>query len=125
MVILGSYFDILGILVEKMRSVGFSLAFEYLFCWGILLSRVSFLFAGTKPKNQQTTTTRSLVDGGAGIWGFQHCIVITRGPEGRTPKTASVVGTSFGVRSIFLSPYMFFDIFYVFLCFSQIFILLL
>ena len=39
LVILGSYFDILGILGiwEKMCSVGFSLVFEFLFCWGILL----------------------------------------------------------------------------------------
>ena len=51
-VILGSYFDILGILGiwEKMCSVGFSLVFEFLFCWGILLSRVSFLFGAAQEK---------------------------------------------------------------------------
>ena len=55
LVILGSYFDILGILGiwEKMCSVGFSLVFEFLFCWGILLSRVSFLFGAAQEKNQQ------------------------------------------------------------------------
>ena len=36
--------------------------------------------------------TRSLVVRSGGIWNFQHCIVITRGQEGRIPKTASVVG---------------------------------
>ena len=52
LVILGSYFDILGILGiwEKMCSVGFSLVFEFLFCWGILLSRVSFLFGAAQEK---------------------------------------------------------------------------
>ena len=102
MVILGSYFDILGILGiwEKMCSVGFSLVFEFLFCWGILLSRVSFLFGAAQEKNQQTTN--SLVDRGGGIWDFQHCIVITRGQEERIPKTASVVGTSIGLRSFLL-----------------------
>ena len=59
LVILGSYFDILGILGiwEKMCSVGFSLVFEFLFCWGILLSRVSFLFGAAqekKPTNERT-----------------------------------------------------------------------
>ena len=56
LVILGSYFDILGILGmwEKMCSVGFSLVFEFLFCWGILLSRVSFLFGAAQEKKQQT-----------------------------------------------------------------------
>ena len=59
LVIWGSYFDILGILGiwEKMCSVGFSLVFEFLFCWEILLSRVSFLFGAAqekKPANQRT-----------------------------------------------------------------------
>ena len=86
-----------------MCSVGFSLVFEFLFCWGILLSRVSFLFGQhktKKPTNKQTA--RSLVDRGGGIWDFQHCIVITRGQEERIPKTASVVGTSIGLRSFLL-----------------------
>ena len=101
MVILGSYFDILGILGiwEKMCSVGFSLVFEFLFCWGILLSRVSFLFGAAQEKKP---TTNGLVDRGGGIWDFQHCIVITRGQEERIPKTASVVGTSIGLRSFLL-----------------------
>ena len=60
------------------------------FCLGILLSRVPFLFAGTKPKKQPITITR--VDRGGGIGDFQHCIVIARGQEERTPKTANVVG---------------------------------
>ena len=44
--IFDGYFDILGFLViwEKMCSVGFSLVFEFLFCWGVLLGRDSFLF---------------------------------------------------------------------------------
>jgi len=56
---LGSYFDILGILGiwEKMCSVGFSLVFEFLFCWGILLSRISFFLVSTKPKNKQTNNS--------------------------------------------------------------------
>ena len=33
-----------------MCSVGFSLVFEFLFGWGILLSRVSFLFGQHKTK---------------------------------------------------------------------------
>ena len=101
LVILGSYFDILGILGiwEKMCSVGFSLVFEFLFCWEILLSRVSFLFGQHKNKKP---TIRSLVGRGGGIWDFQHCIVITRGQEERIPKTASVVGTSIGLRSFIL-----------------------
>ena len=100
------YFDILGFWViwEKMCSVGFSLVFEFLFCWGILLSRVSFLFG--RHKTQKTTviiiTIWGLVDRGGGIWDFQHCIVITRGQEERIPKTASVVGTNFGLRSFSL-----------------------
>ena len=82
-------------------QVSFSLVFEFLFCWGILLGRVSFLFGQhkTKKTNKQT---RSLVDRGGGIWDFQHCIVITRGQEERIPKTASVVGTNFGLRSFSL-----------------------
>ena len=63
-------------------------------------------------------TIRKLVDRGGGILDFQHCIVITRGHEERIPKTASVVGTSIGLRSFLLWLYMFFDIFCVFLCFS-------
>ena len=105
LVILGSYFDILGILGiwEKMCSVGFSLVFEFLFCWGILLSRVSFLFgAAQEKKPTNNKQTRSLVDRGGGIWDFQHCIVITRGQEERIPKTASVVGTSIGLESFLL-----------------------
>ena len=34
----------------EMCSVGFSLVFEFLFCWGILLSRVSFLFGAAQEK---------------------------------------------------------------------------
>ena len=34
-----------------------------------------------------------------GIEDFQHCIVITRGQEERTPITASVVRTYIGLRS--------------------------
>ena len=74
-------------------QVSFSLVFEFLFCWGILLGRVSFLFGQHKDKKPTATiTARSLVDRGGGIWDFQHCIVITRGQEERIPKTASVVG---------------------------------
>ena len=104
LVILGSYFDILGILGiwEKMCSVGFSLVFEFLFCWGILLSRVSFLFGAAQEKKTINERTRSLVDRGGGIWDFQHCIVITRGQEERIPITASVVGTINGLRSFLL-----------------------
>ena len=58
MVISGNDFAILGILGiwEKMCSVGFSLVFEFLFCWGILLSRVSFLFGAAQEKtiNERT-----------------------------------------------------------------------
>ena len=95
MVILGSYFDILGILgiLEKLCNVGFSLVFDFLFCWGILLSRVSFLFGAAQEKKPTTyVRTNGLVDTGGGIWDFQHCIVITRGQEERIPITASVVG---------------------------------
>ena len=105
LVILGSYFDILGILGiwDKMCSVGFSLVFEFLFCWVILLSRVSFLFGQHKTKKPRIIIiARGLVDRGNGIWDFQHCIVITRGQEERIPKTASVVGTNFGLRSFSL-----------------------
>ena len=38
---------------EEMCSVDFSLVFEFVICRGILLGRVSFLFAGTKPKNNK------------------------------------------------------------------------
>ena len=116
LVILGSYFDILGILGiwEKMCSVGFSLVFEFLFCWGILLSRVSFLFLGDTKPTKTTTITWSLVDRGGGIWDFQHCIVITRGQEERIPKTASVVGTNFGLGSFFLWLCVFFTDFFSF-----------
>ena len=84
-----------------MCSVGFSLVFEFLFCWGILLSRVSFLFGAAQEKINNVLTN-GLVDRGGGIWDFQHCIVITRGQEERIPKTASVVGTNFGLRSFSL-----------------------
>ena len=84
-----------------MCSVGFSLVFEFLFGWGILLSRVSFLFFG-QHKTKKQRTARSLVDRGGGIWDFQHCIAIIRGQEERIPKTASVVGTNFGLRSFSL-----------------------
>ena len=84
-------------------QVSFSLVFEFLFCWGILLGRVSFLFGQHKTKKPTTITiTWGLVDRGGGIWDFQHCIVITRGQEERIPKTASVVGTNFGLRSFCL-----------------------
>ena len=39
------------------------------------------------------------MDGGDGIWDFQHCTAITRGQEGRIPKTANVMGTNIGLRS--------------------------
>jgi len=57
---LGSYFDILGILGiwEKMCSVGFSLVFEFLFRWGISLSRVSFLFGQHKNKKNNNNNNR-------------------------------------------------------------------
>ena len=84
-------------------QVSFSLVFEFLFCCGILLGRVSFLFGQHKTKTTTTITIIwSLVDRGGGIWDFQHCIVITRGQEERIPKTASVVGTNFGLRSFSL-----------------------
>ena len=56
-------------------------------------------------QTKKTIITRSLVDRGTGIWDFQHCIVITRGWEERIPKTASAVGTNFGLRlfSLFFS----------------------
>ena len=99
-------------------QVSFSLVFEFLFCWGILLGRVSFLFGQhktKKPTNKQINKqTWSLVDGGGGIWDFQHCIVITRGQEERIPKTASVVGTNFGLRSFCLCLCVFIEIFCVF-----------
>ena len=62
MVILGSYFDILGIwgIWGKMCSVGFSLVFEFLFCWGILLSRVPFLFGQHK--------TKKTINNNPGVW---------------------------------------------------------
>ena len=85
----------------KMCGVGFSLVFEILFRWGILLSRVPFLFDQHKTK-KPTIIIRSLLDRGGGIWDFQHCIVITRGQEERIPKTASFVGTNFGLRSFSL-----------------------
>ena len=84
----------------EMCSVGFSLVFEFLFCWDLLRSRVA-LFCGQN-KTKKSTITRSLVDRGGVIWDFQHCIVITRGQEERIAKTASVVGTNFGLRSCFL-----------------------
>ena len=74
----------------------FSLVLELLFCWGILLSRVSFVFASTK----QPMITRRLVDRGGGIGDFQHCIA--RGQEERTPIAASAVGTNIGLRSFSL-----------------------
>ena len=66
---MSSDFDILGIwgIWEKMCSVGFSLVFEFLFCWGILLSRVSFLFGQHKTKKPTTTIAWGLVDRGGGI----------------------------------------------------------
>ena len=82
-----------------MCSVRFSLVFEFFCFWRVLLSRVSFLFGAAQEKKP---TARSLVDRGGGIWDFQHCIVITRGQEERIPKTASVVGTSVGLRSFLL-----------------------
>ena len=96
--IFDGYFDILGFLViwEKMCSVGFSLVFEFLFCWGILLSRVSFLFGQHKTKKTIITSAWGLVDRGGGIWNFQHCIVITRGREERKPTKASAVGQTTG-----------------------------
>ena len=102
---LGSHFDIIGNLGDlgEMCSARFSLVFEFPFCWGILLSRVSFLFAGTKPKKQPThKETRSLADRGGGIGDFQYCIVITRGQEERIPIMASVVGTNIGLGSFLL-----------------------
>ena len=60
----------------------------------------------TRPRQEEhapTVITRSLVDRGGGIWDFLHCFVITRGQEERIPKTTSVVGTSFGLRSFSLS----------------------
>ena len=49
---MGRDFDILGF--GEHVQVSFSLVFEFLFCWGILLSRVSFFLVSTKPKKQQT-----------------------------------------------------------------------
>ena len=83
-------------------QVNFSLVFEFLFCWGILLGRDSFPFGQHRTKNTIITSAWGLVDRGGGIWDFQHCIVITRGQEERIPKTASVVGTNFGLRSFSL-----------------------
>ena len=83
-------------------QVNFSLVFEFLFCWGILLGRDSFFSGQHKTKKPIITSARGLVDRGGGIWDFQHCIVITRGQEERIPKTASVVGTNFGLRSFSL-----------------------
>ena len=85
-----------------MCSVRFSLVFEFFFFWRVLLSRVSFLFGAAQEKKPSFLRTESLVDRGGGIWDFQHCIVITRGQEERIPKTASVVGTSIGLRSFIL-----------------------
>ena len=52
-----------------MCSVRFSLVFEFLFRWGILLSRVSFLFAGTKPNKPTHNNTESGGQRGWD-WGF-------------------------------------------------------
>ena len=111
---MNSDFDILGILGiwEKMCSVGFSLVFEFLFCWGILLSRVSFLFGQHKTKKPTIIIIWGLVDRWGGIWDFQHCIVITRGQEERIPKTASVVGTNFALGR-FPFDFVCFSIFFV------------
>ena len=55
----GSHFITLGFLLARMCNVCFSLVFECLFCWEVLLSRVPFLFAGTV---QENITRMSLVD---------------------------------------------------------------
>ena len=47
---------------------------------------------------------------------FQHCIVITRGQEERIPKTASVVGTKFCLRSFSLCL----CVFLFFVCFESL-----
>ena len=73
-----------------MCSVRFPLVFEFVFRWGILLSRVSFLSAGTT--QEILTISRSPVDRGSGIEDVQHCIDISQGQEERILKTASVVG---------------------------------
>ena len=101
-----------------MCRLAFHLSLSFYFAGGFRsLSRVSVLFiyfyvclflflffVSTKLTKTITTNkqTRSLVDRGGGIWDFQHCIVITRGQEERIPKTASVVGTNFGLRSFSL-----------------------
>ena len=52
-----------------MCSVGFSLVFELLFCWGILLGRVSFLFGQHKAK--KPTNNNSTESGGQRKWDLE------------------------------------------------------
>ena len=95
--ILGSDFDILGILGiwDKCAVFVFHLSLSFIFLGNFVESCFFSFLGGTRKK----PITKSLVDRGGGIWDFQHCIVITRGQEERIPKTASVVGTNFGLRS--------------------------
>ena len=53
---------------EKMCSVGFSLVFELLFCWGILLSRVSFLSGQHKTTKTNNNNNNSPESGGQRGW---------------------------------------------------------
>ena len=93
----------------------FHLSLSFYFAGDFFPSRVSFLFGQHKTKKPTTIITIwGLVDRGGGIWDFQHCIVITRGQEERIPKTASVVGTNFGLRSFSLCFCVFLRIFVFF-----------
>ena len=100
--ILGSDFDILGILGiwDKCAVFVFHLSLSFFFLESFAESCFFSFWGGTRKKTNERTN--SLVDRGGGIWDFQHCIVITRGQEERIPKTASVVGTNFGLRSFSL-----------------------
>ena len=88
---LGSHFIILTIwgFRENVECVFFTCVWVFILL-GILLSRVSVLFASKT--QDKTTITWSRADRGGEIGDFQHCIVITRGQEERIAETASVVG---------------------------------
>ena len=123
MVILGSYFDILGILgiLDKCAVFVFHLSLSFFFLESFAESCFFSFWGGTRKKTNKRTNerTESLVDRGGGIWDFQHCIVITRGQEERIPKTASVVGTNFGLRSFSLCLLFFFGFFVFFIDFNR------